>query len=116
MESPSVTNQDYCANCFVSDNEVALCCDGCPRIFCLGCLGYDEVPEDAWYCPVCTGAITLNCVCATAKGATCKLRACNGSVRCHIHAGIKWNRVVQQHEAVLRMQQDKELYNDFQEK
>lgn len=44
---------DYCEVCGKEGN--LLCCDGCVRVYHLGCLAppLKSVPKDDWFCPVC---------------------------------------------------------------
>lgn len=45
-------NDDWCANC--GDGGDLICCDKCNRAYHLPCAGLDVVPDDDWFCLVCT--------------------------------------------------------------
>lgn len=46
-----INNDSYCWICHKEGN--VLCCEGCPRVFHLRCLGEDEEPPGDWVCPEC---------------------------------------------------------------
>lgn len=50
-------NLDVCASC-LSPTDDLVCCDGCPRSVCLGCLGLTTAPEiSPWLCGDCATTI-----------------------------------------------------------
>lgn len=61
-EAPPMDESDEaCAVCCLGGD--LLCCEACPAVFHLGCLGLMSMPEeDDWHCPA--------CVCARSGGAT----------------------------------------------
>ncbi|XP_067118845.1 MYND-type zinc finger-containing chromatin reader ZMYND8-like isoform X1 [Centruroides vittatus] len=46
-----INNDSYCWICHKEGN--VLCCEGCPRVFHLRCLGEEEEPPGDWVCPEC---------------------------------------------------------------
>jgi hypothetical protein len=46
--------EDTCGACGELGNVT--CCDGCPAVFHLGCVGLAENPNGDWFCPSCTVA------------------------------------------------------------
>ena len=56
-DKEAAANCNTCWNCPDKGDPEVLCCDGiCRRSFHLGCVGLDEVPETAWFCPQCAEA------------------------------------------------------------
>ena len=54
VETGSVmsANEDYCHICGLPGE--LLCCDSCPNVYHVKCLGLDFLPEeDVWNCPEC---------------------------------------------------------------
>eukprot|EP00210_Caulerpa_lentillifera_P004800 g4582.t1 len=55
-------NDEHCSKCKSNVNpETLLCCDGCPRVYHMGCLEpkLTRIPTGRWYCPECTAALSL---------------------------------------------------------
>ncbi|XP_070541450.1 histone-lysine N-methyltransferase NSD2-like isoform X2 [Ptychodera flava] len=48
----SHVNVSWCFMC--SKGGSLMCCESCPAAFHPECIGYDEIPEDSWYCRDCT--------------------------------------------------------------
>ena len=38
-----------------------MCCEGCPRVFHLPCVGLARLPDDDWYCDECTTHVCAAC-------------------------------------------------------
>ena len=47
-------NEDACKQCGLGGELI--CCDGCPAVYHLKCLGLSDVPEGSWHCPACVRA------------------------------------------------------------
>ena len=45
-------NRDHCNEC--KDGGDLLCCDNCVRSFHLKCCGLKVIPEEDWFCKICT--------------------------------------------------------------
>lgn len=77
-------NMDMCVECM--SRGTLLCCDKCPRSYCLSCLDLDTMPEtDIWECPkhrASSGAAAVGAAAAgapaadTSKTLTCSTCAC----------------------------------------
>jgi len=46
---------DYCLECGSGEGEL-ICCDACPRAFCLACARLAKAPRGNWFCKPCTNA------------------------------------------------------------
>lgn len=59
MRSADDPSDDYCAVC--RNGGDLLCCDGCPKVFHLGChvLQLTDNPSGQWYCGLCTKEDTI---------------------------------------------------------
>ncbi|KAJ3210649.1 Small subunit (SSU) processome component [Dinochytrium kinnereticum] len=50
-ESESDDSDNICAIC--NEHGELMCCDGCPAVFHIKCLGLDHVPDIEWFCSTC---------------------------------------------------------------
>jgi len=57
------SDEEMCQICFKTTtvvdeltSDVIIICDGCSKEFHLGCSGFEDVPEEDWFCPCCSEA------------------------------------------------------------